>query len=68
MKQDDALDKWMDANHFENLMHVSFGAAERAAWKAGWKAGVRHTLAFVEEELRKQHKEDYADFVMTLEP
>ena len=68
MSKDEALDKWMDASQFKNMMHLSSGAAQRAAWKAGWKSGTRHTIAFVEEELRKQHKEDYADFVMMLEP
>ena len=68
MNQNAALDKWMDVNHFKNLMRLSFGAAERAAWKAGWKAGTRYTLAFVVEELRKQNKGDYAEFVMMLEP
>ncbi len=59
-----ALDRWMDANHFSNLMYLSLGGAERAAWKAG----VKHAMGFVAEEYRRLGNEDVAEFVMKLEP
>ena len=74
MKQDAALEKWIEEDMRDVPCAMPVDEAGEYMCRAAWFAAVKHTLAFVADELRISLEEEFqfaekvADQVLNMKP